>query len=35
MHIDHVIPLARGGEHSYANAQAAHGPCNMRKGATT
>lgn len=30
--IDHVIPLARGGEHSYANAQLAHMGCNARKG---
>lgn len=32
--VDHVIPLARGGEHSYANVQAAHAMCNLRKGAT-
>lgn len=30
--LDHVIPLARGGEHSRANAQAAHLRCNVRKG---
>lgn len=30
--IDHVVPLARGGEHSYANAQLAHMGCNARKG---
>ena len=28
---DHVVPLACGGEHSYANAQAAHLVCNQRK----
>jgi 5-methylcytosine-specific restriction endonuclease McrA len=32
-HVDHVIPLARGGEHSYANVQVAHPTCNRRKGA--
>jgi 5-methylcytosine-specific restriction endonuclease McrA len=33
-HVDHVIPLARGGEHSYANTQPAHPPCNLRKAAS-
>lgn len=28
---DHIIPLARGGDHSYANAQLAHARCNRRK----
>lgn len=32
-HIDHVIPLARGGEHSYANTQVAHPSCNHKKSA--
>lgn len=32
-HVDHVIPLAKGGEHSYANTQIAHPPCNLAKGA--
>jgi len=32
-HVDHVIPLARGGEHSYANTAPAHPLCNLRKGA--
>lgn len=32
-HIDHVIPLARGGKHSYADVQVAHPVCNSRKGA--
>lgn len=32
-HLDHVVPLARGGEHSYKNTQAAHPLCNMSKGA--
>ena len=31
MTLDHVVPLARGGEHSYANAQIAHAICNSRK----
>lgn len=31
-HIDHVVPLIRGGEHSYANTQPAHPLCNRRKG---
>lgn len=30
-HIDHVKPLARGGEHSYANVQLAHAHCNHVK----
>jgi 5-methylcytosine-specific restriction endonuclease McrA len=30
--VDHVIPLALGGEHSYANTQLAHMRCNMSKG---
>lgn len=28
---DHVIPLSKGGLHSYANAQLAHLTCNIRK----
>lgn len=31
--IDHVVPLSRGGEHSYRNTACAHRICNMRKGA--
>jgi 5-methylcytosine-specific restriction endonuclease McrA len=31
--VDHIVPLARGGEHSYANTQPAHPACNARKGA--
>lgn len=30
--IDHRVPLARGGQHSRANCQAAHLVCNTRKG---
>lgn len=31
-HLDHVVPLSRGGEHSYANVQVTHPECNLRKG---
>lgn len=31
LHIDHIVPLAKGGEHSYANSQATHARCNLRK----
>lgn len=31
--LDHVVPLALGGEHSYANTQLAHRRCNLAKGA--
>lgn len=31
--LDHVVPLARGGLHSYANIKAAHLSCNCRKNA--
>lgn len=30
-HVDHIVALARGGEHSYANTQVAHPSCNQRK----
>lgn len=30
--LDHIVPLARGGAHSYANVQAAHLGCNRLKG---
>ena len=33
IHIDHIIPLARGGTHTYDNLQATHAFCNMSKGA--
>lgn len=32
MHIDHVIPIARGGSNTPANLQIAHSTCNLRKG---
>jgi 5-methylcytosine-specific restriction endonuclease McrA len=31
-HVDHIVPLSRGGEHSYANTQATHPRCNWDKG---
>lgn len=31
-HLEHVVPLARGGEHSYANTAVSHPACNLRKG---
>lgn len=31
--LDHTVPLAAGGDHSYANTQLAHWICNVRKGA--
>ena len=31
--LDHVIPLSRGGSHTYGNVQCAHARCNTRKGA--
>lgn len=31
MHLDHVVPLARGGKHEYPNVQPAHETCNKRK----
>lgn len=29
--LDHIVPIAKGGEHSYANTQCAHALCNSRK----
>lgn len=31
LHLDHIVPLARGGEHSYANTHMTHAGCNVRK----
>ena len=31
--IDHIVPLSKGGLHSYANTQPSHSLCNSRKGA--
>ncbi len=33
MSIDHIVPLSKGGKHSYANTQPAHLKCNIKKGA--
>ncbi|MCA1571257.1 MAG: HNH endonuclease [Chloroflexi bacterium] len=33
-HVDHILPLARGGLHCYENCQPAHPICNLRKGAS-
>lgn len=30
-HVDHIVPLSRGGKHSYDNVQASHASCNMQK----
>ena len=31
LHVDHIVPLSKGGEHSYANTQPTHASCNMQK----
>lgn len=31
IHIDHAIPISKGGRHNYYNCQLAHGSCNNRK----
>lgn len=31
-HLEHIVPLASGGEHSYRNVAVAHPSCNLRKG---
>ena len=31
MSIDHVVPLSRGGEHSYSNCRLSHATCNRKK----
>src|ERR1019366_1546951 len=31
-HLDHILPIIKGGEHSYANTQVTHPICNLRKG---
>lgn len=32
-HLDHVVPLSKGGAHSYSNVKLAHPHCNVQKGA--
>lgn len=34
IHIDHIVPLSRGGTHTVDNVAVACAPCNLRKGAT-
>lgn len=34
VHVDHAIPLARGGTNALRNLQIAHPTCNLRKGAS-
>lgn len=31
--VDHIVPIAKGGEHTYANTACAHRRCNLTKGA--
>lgn len=31
-HLEHIVPLACGGEHSYRNVAVSHPACNLRKG---
>lgn len=31
-HADHIVPLSKGGDHSYANTQPTHAACNIKKG---
>ncbi|MEM7166018.1 MAG: HNH endonuclease signature motif containing protein [Planctomycetota bacterium] len=31
-HLDHIVPLARGGRHEVANLQPLHAACNLQKG---
>lgn len=31
-HVDHVVPLSRGGAHAYCDVQPSHPLCNWRKG---
>lgn len=33
--IDHIVPIAKGGDHTYKNVQIAHLKCNLSKGART
>lgn len=32
IHLDHIVPLSRGGEHAEANLAVSHAICNQRKG---
>jgi 5-methylcytosine-specific restriction endonuclease McrA len=33
VHIDHILPVVRGGTNALSNLQVSHDTCNMRKGA--
>lgn len=33
LHMDHIVPLSKGGPHTAANISPSHAQCNMRKGA--
>lgn len=33
-HLDHIVPLAQGGDHSYKNVAVSHPICNLKKGYT-
>ena len=33
-HLDHIIPLSKGGEHNYRNVAVSHPRCNMQKAAS-
>lgn len=30
-HLDHIVPLSKGGQHTYSNVQVAHPSCNLSK----
>jgi 5-methylcytosine-specific restriction endonuclease McrA len=32
-HLDHIVPIARGGGHTWENVAVSHATCNIRKGA--
>lgn len=31
-HVDHIVPISKGGAHSYSNVQLSHARCNLSKG---
>jgi 5-methylcytosine-specific restriction endonuclease McrA len=32
-HLDHIVPISKGGAHSYTNVATSHPKCNLEKGA--